>query len=56
MFLRAAAALLAIDGDDALAAETRAAVTRIAEGLPDTEIRRRFLSAEPVRLVMRPPG
>jgi transcriptional regulator with XRE-family HTH domain len=56
MFLRAAAALLAIDGDDALAAEAHAAVTRIADGLPDTEMRRRFLSAEPVRLIMRLQG
>jgi transcriptional regulator with XRE-family HTH domain/tetratricopeptide (TPR) repeat protein len=56
MFLRAAAALLAIDGDDALSAETHAVVERIVEGLPDTEIRRRFLAAEPVRRVLRLPG
>jgi tetratricopeptide (TPR) repeat protein len=55
MFLRAAAALLAIDGDDALLAEARAAVDRIAGALPDAELRRRFLAAEPVRLVVRMP-
>ncbi len=56
MFLRAASALLAIDGDDALATEAQAAVERIAQGLPDEAIRRRFLAAAPVRLVMRLSG
>jgi tetratricopeptide (TPR) repeat protein len=55
MFLRAAAALLAIDGDDLLLAEARAAVERIAGALPDAELRRCFLAAEPVRLVVRLP-
>jgi hypothetical protein len=53
MFLRAAADLLAIDGDAALLAEAHAAVERIAGALPDAEIRRCFLVAEPVRLVLR---
>ena len=53
MFLRAAAALLALDGDAVLLAEARAAIERIAGALPDTEIRMCFLAAEPVRLVMR---
>jgi hypothetical protein len=35
MFLRAAAALLAIDGDEVLLAEARTAVDRIAGALPD---------------------
>jgi tetratricopeptide (TPR) repeat protein len=50
LFLRAATALLAIEGDDALMAETRATIDRIAAALPD-ELRRVFLDAEPVRLV-----
>jgi tetratricopeptide (TPR) repeat protein len=56
MFLRPVAALLAIDGDDALLAEARATIARIAGALPDAEIRRRFLAAEPVRLIMSFPG
>jgi class 3 adenylate cyclase/tetratricopeptide (TPR) repeat protein len=47
MFLRAAAALLTIDGDDALAAEARRAAERIAGALPDDEMRRRFLATDP---------
>ncbi|GAC1403571.1 MAG: hypothetical protein NVSMB65_20180 [Chloroflexota bacterium] len=53
MFLRAAAALLALDGDAALLAEAVAAVERIRGALPDAELRRRFLGAEPVGLVWR---
>ena len=49
MFLRAATALLALDGDGDLAAEARAAAQRIAAALPDEEMRRRFAAAEPVR-------
>jgi hypothetical protein len=49
MFLRAAAALLAIDGDAALLAEARGAVERIAGALPAGEIRRCFLDAELVQ-------
>jgi hypothetical protein len=52
MLLKTAAALLALDGDQALAAEARAAAERIIAALPDTELRRRFEAAEPVRLVM----
>jgi tetratricopeptide (TPR) repeat protein len=51
LFLRAAAALVAIDGDDALAAEGRAAVKRIAGALPDADMRRRFEAAEPLRVL-----
>lgn len=56
MFLRVAAVLLVFDGDAALLAEARAAVQRIAEALPDARIRRCFLAAEPVRLIVRLPG
>lgn len=49
LFLRTAVALLALDGDDALAAEARAAAERIAAALPDGELRRRFETAEPLR-------
>ena len=52
LFLGAAAALLAIDGDDALATEARAAVERITAALPDRDTRRRFEAAEPVRRVL----
>jgi class 3 adenylate cyclase/transcriptional regulator with XRE-family HTH domain/tetratricopeptide (TPR) repeat protein len=51
LFLRAAAALLELDGDDALLAEARHAAQRIATALPNDELRRRFLAAEPVRRV-----
>jgi tetratricopeptide (TPR) repeat protein len=53
MLLRAATGLLALDGDDALAAEVRAAADRIAAALPDAEMRHRFAEAEPVRLLDR---
>ena len=52
LFLRVAASLLSIEGDDTLLAEARAAVERIREALPE-ELRRRFVEAEPVRLVAR---
>jgi hypothetical protein len=53
MLLRPAVALLTLDGDDALLAEAHAAVTRMTRALPDTEIRRCFVAAEPVRAVAR---
>jgi class 3 adenylate cyclase/tetratricopeptide (TPR) repeat protein len=56
MFLRAAPALLAIEGDDDVAAEARAAADRIAGALPDQTLRHRFASAEPVRLVRKLAG
>jgi tetratricopeptide (TPR) repeat protein len=49
MFLRAATALLALDGDGDLAAEARAAAKRIATALPGEPMRCRFAAAEPVR-------
>ena len=50
LFLRAAAALLPVAGDDTLVAEGRATVDRIAASLPDTELRRRFEAAQPGRV------
>ena len=52
LFLRAATGLIAIDGDDALVDEAQAVVDRIAENLPDPDMRRQFESAEPARLVV----
>jgi class 3 adenylate cyclase/tetratricopeptide (TPR) repeat protein len=51
MFLRAATALLAVEGDDALLEEARATATRIAAALPDDAMRRRFADAEPIRFL-----
>ncbi len=53
LFLRPAAGLLAVDGDDALAAEAGAAVRRITGTLSDGDMRRRFEAAEPIRDILR---
>ncbi len=53
LFLRLAQQLIDLDGDDALAAEARAAVGRITQALPNADLRRCFESAQPVGLVMR---
>lgn len=53
MLLRAGAALLAVDGDDDLAREVRAAAEQIRAALPDEAARRAFEAAEPVRLGFR---
>jgi hypothetical protein len=53
MFLRAATALLEVDGDDALAAEARATAERMLEALPDGELRGTFAAADPVRRLLR---
>ena len=53
LFLRAATGMLSLAGDDGLAAETGAAVQRIASALPDAGMRRRFASSDPVRIVTR---
>jgi hypothetical protein len=50
MFLPASASLLALDGDDALLAEARAA-RRIINELHDGEIRAQFLAATQVRVL-----
>jgi transcriptional regulator with XRE-family HTH domain/tetratricopeptide (TPR) repeat protein len=49
MFVRAIAPLLALEGDDALLAEARAATGRIASELHDTETQARFRAAAQVR-------
>jgi tetratricopeptide (TPR) repeat protein len=56
MFLRAAVGLLAIEGDDALAAETLTVADRIARALPNEDMRQRFESSEPVLLVRKLAG
>jgi hypothetical protein len=53
LFLRAAAALLELEGDDALLAEARAAARHIVAALPNEEMRRRFQVTEAVRLLGR---
>jgi hypothetical protein len=51
LLLRTATPLLALDGDDPLAAEVVTAATRIDAALPTEEMRERFRTAEPVRLL-----
>jgi len=53
LLLRLAGRLLDLDGDDALAAEARAAGNRIIQTLPSEDLRRCFESAPLVSLVMR---
>ncbi|HET9221575.1 MAG TPA: hypothetical protein VFO07_03680, partial [Roseiflexaceae bacterium] len=53
LLLRSAAALLDVDGDDLLAAEAGVTARRILARLPTEEMRERFRSAEPVRLIGR---
>jgi tetratricopeptide (TPR) repeat protein len=53
LFLRTAALLLALDGNDSLLAESRSAVEQIARSLSNTGLRQRFAAAEPVRMLAR---
>jgi tetratricopeptide (TPR) repeat protein len=53
LFLRTAALLLALDGNDSLLADSRSAVEQIARSLPDSALRQRFAAAEPVRIIAR---
>ncbi len=53
LFLRSAATLLELDGDDQLAAEAHATAGRILARLPTEEMRKRFQAAEPVQLLSR---
>jgi DNA-binding SARP family transcriptional activator len=53
LLLRAAAGLIAIDGDDVLAAEARRVVDRIVEALPNSEMKHQFESAALTRLVLK---
>jgi tetratricopeptide (TPR) repeat protein len=50
MFLRAALALLPLDGNDALREEAMITAEAIAEALPDEHMKRQFLSAEALRM------
>jgi class 3 adenylate cyclase/tetratricopeptide (TPR) repeat protein len=49
LFVRAATELLAMDGDDVLAAEARRSAAAIVSRLPTREMRKRFQAAEAVR-------
>jgi tetratricopeptide (TPR) repeat protein len=51
MFLRVAATLLDIEGDDMLLAEARRTAQRILAALPDGPLRRCFLAGESVRML-----
>jgi tetratricopeptide (TPR) repeat protein/predicted Ser/Thr protein kinase len=53
LLLRASDTLLALDGDDALAAEAKATIARIIEGLPEGVTKQRFIDSELVRRVSR---
>jgi tetratricopeptide (TPR) repeat protein len=53
LFVRAAAGLLALEGDDTVLAEAREAVGRITVELPSEAMRQRFGAAEAVRLIMK---
>jgi tetratricopeptide (TPR) repeat protein len=53
MFLRVAISLLMIESDEALAAEARAAISRISAALPDEQLRRCFQLSEPVQWLHR---
>jgi hypothetical protein len=53
IFLRAAMALLALDGDDALADAAASTATRISQALPDPATRRFFEAALPSGLITR---
>jgi hypothetical protein len=51
LFVRIAPALLALAGDDALAEEARALVAGVTQSLPDGQLRRSFVTSEPVRAI-----
>jgi DNA-binding SARP family transcriptional activator/tetratricopeptide (TPR) repeat protein len=55
LFLRVVAALLALDGDDTIAAEARAVLTRVTRALPDDRLRRSFLDSETARALSSDP-
>jgi hypothetical protein len=48
LLLPATTLLVALDGNDSLAADARLLVERIASALPDPILRQRFLAAEAV--------
>jgi tetratricopeptide (TPR) repeat protein len=51
LFLKVAAVLLAVEGDDLLAVEARTTVQRISAALPNDEMRHIFEAAEPVQQI-----
>jgi DNA-binding SARP family transcriptional activator/tetratricopeptide (TPR) repeat protein len=53
MLLRAAAGLLALDGDDALIVEASTAAERISRALPDLQMRRAFAASGAVCLIRK---
>jgi predicted Ser/Thr protein kinase/tetratricopeptide (TPR) repeat protein len=53
LLLRASDTLLALDGNDALAAEAKGTIARILDGLPDGVTKQRFGDTEIVRRVRR---
>jgi len=53
LFLRAAATLINLEGDDMLLAEARSAAQRIIIALPNDEMRHTFEAAETVRLILK---
>jgi tetratricopeptide (TPR) repeat protein len=53
LFVRAAAGLLALEGEDSVLAEARDAVHNVAAALTSETIRRSFLAAEPVQLILK---
>jgi tetratricopeptide (TPR) repeat protein len=53
MLLRAAAGLLALDGDDALIVEASTAAERISRALPDLQMQRAFAASGAVCLIRK---
>jgi len=53
LFLHAAVGLIAVDGNDSRSNEAQRVVARIAESLPDPDMRLQFERAEPTRLVSK---
>jgi tetratricopeptide (TPR) repeat protein len=53
LLVRASAALLLVDGDDALVADASRALQQIADAMPAPDMRERFLATEPARVVAR---
>jgi tetratricopeptide (TPR) repeat protein len=51
LFVRVATAWLGIAGEDSLLAETRTAAKKILAALPDEALRRRFETAEPLKIL-----
>ncbi len=52
LFVRAAASLLSLEGDDAVLAEAQQAVARVSAALSNEGMRQSFEAAEPVQLIL----